>query len=169
MSIGFGNVGIYNKHFSPCMLELNGKIIVEGKANVGQGSKICVGSDATLSIGKNFCNVAEARIICMDNITFMDNVLLGWETVVMDTDFHSVIHIDNGKIYTCHKPIVIGENVWTGQKSTILKGVHIAKGCIVASCAVVTKSFEVENALIAGNPAVVKKTGVTRYYGEPEP
>lgn len=169
MSIGFGNVGIYDKRFSPSILELNGKIVANGVVRFGHGCKICVCDGATLTIGDNFCNTSEARIVCADNITFKNNVLLGWETMVMDTDWHNVVDVETGKVSHCHKPIVIGENVWTGQKSTILKGVHIAQGCIIASCAVVTKSFEEENALIAGNPAVVKKTDVTRYYGEPKP
>ena len=166
MSMGFGCVGIYNKRYSPSFLELKGKIIVEGKVNIGHGAKISVGDNAILRIGDKFSNLAEARIICMDNITFKENVHLGWETLIMDTDFHRVINLDTKKISICHKPILIGENVWTGQKSTILKGVHIAKGCRVASCAVVTKSIDAEYALIAGNPATVKKVGVTRFYKE---
>ena len=168
LNIGFGNVGIYDKHFSPSILELDGEIIVEGKVYLGHGCRLSVGKGAKLTLGDNFCNTAEARIICADNITLGKNVLLGWETLIMDTDWHSTVNLKNNEIMAYHKPIVIGDNVWTGQKSTILKGVHIAKGCIVASCAVVTKSFEEENALIAGNPAVVKKTGITRYYGEAE-
>lgn len=45
--------------------------------------------------------------------------------------------------------------------ASILKGSVIPKGCIVAANAVITKSFENENALLAGNPAIEKKHGVT--------
>ena len=45
--------------------------------------------------------------------------------------------------------------------ATILKGGVIPKGCIIAAKAVVTKSFENENTLLAGNPAIEKKYGVT--------
>ena len=161
--IGFGNVGIYDKRFSPCILELNGRINVDGKVSFGQGARISVGPDAVLTIGDNTINTAEARIICFDSITIGENVVLGWETVIMDTDFHSVINLIDRRISTCHSPIVIGDSVWTGQKVMILKGVHLGKGSIVASCAVVTKSFNENNVLIAGNPAVVKRNNVTRY------
>ena len=54
-------------------------------------------------------------------------------------------------------PVVIEDNVWIGQYSTILKGVTIGKGAIVATRAVVTKDVP-PYTIVAGNPAkVVKK------------
>lgn len=163
LSIGFISVGIYDKRFSPSILELNGFIVVDGIVRLGQGCRISVCNGATLTFGDNFCNTAELRLVCADSIAFGKDVVLGWETMIMDTDWHNVLNVTTGEVLPCHKSIVIGDNVWTGQKATILKGVHLAKGCIVASCAVVTKSFAEENLLLAGNPATVKKRGVTLY------
>ena len=53
---------------------------------------------------------------------------------------------------TNKSPIIISDDVWIGFNSTILKGVKIGKGAIVASCAVVTKDVE-EYTVVAGNPA----------------
>ena len=50
------------------------------------------------------------------------------------------------------KPIVIGENVWIGSNSTILPGVTIGKGSIIAAGAVVTKDVD-ENVVVGGVPA----------------
>lgn len=55
-----------------------------------------------------------------------------------------------------HKPIVIEDNVWIGEYSTILKGVTIGKGAIVASHSVVTKDVE-PYTIVAGNPAKIVK------------
>lgn len=55
-----------------------------------------------------------------------------------------------------HRPTVIEDNVWVGEKSVILKGVTIGKGSIVASHSVVTKDVP-EYAVVAGNPAKVVK------------
>ena len=38
-----------------------------------------------------------------------------------------------------NSPIVIEDNVWIGEYSMIMKGVHIGKGSVVAAHAVVTK------------------------------
>ena len=53
--------------------------------------------------------------------------------------------------------IVIGNNVWIGDKATILAGVHIGDNVIVAANAVVTKDVQSNN-VVAGVPAVVIKT-----------
>lgn len=59
--------------------------------------------------------------------------------------------------YSAHSPVKIGDNVWIGEKSTILKGVTIGNGSIVACNSVVTHDVE-ENTVVAGNPArLVKK------------
>jgi acetyltransferase-like isoleucine patch superfamily enzyme len=60
------------------------------------------------------------------------------------------------KLYT-KGPVEIGNNVWIGDKATILPGVTIGDNCIVAANAVVTKSIP-ENSIVAGNPAKVIKT-----------
>lgn len=56
-------------------------------------------------------------------------------------------------------PIVIGNHVWIGLNVTILKGVTIGDGCMVAAGAVVTKSFP-PNYLIGGVPAKIIKEDI---------
>lgn len=53
-------------------------------------------------------------------------------------------------------PIEIENNVWIGAKATILGGVKVATGTIVAAGAVVNKNTEV-NSTVAGVPAKVIK------------
>jgi acetyltransferase-like isoleucine patch superfamily enzyme len=55
------------------------------------------------------------------------------------------------------KGITIGKNCWIGSKVTILDGVIIGNGCIIAAGSVVTKSFP-ENTIIGGVPAKVIKS-----------
>jgi len=54
------------------------------------------------------------------------------------------------------KGIVIDDDVWIGANVTILDGVRIKKGTIVAAGAVVTKDFN-EYSIIGGVPAHVMK------------
>lgn len=53
-------------------------------------------------------------------------------------------------------PVVIEDDVWTGANVTILKGVTIGRGSIIAADAVVTKSFP-PYSIIDGVPAKVLK------------
>lgn len=55
--------------------------------------------------------------------------------------------------------VTIKNNVWIGAKATILGGVVIGEGTIIAAGAVVTKDIE-KNCIVAGVPArVIKKRG----------
>ena len=53
-------------------------------------------------------------------------------------------------------PITIGDNVWIGGHSTILPGVNIGDGTVIAAGSVVTKDVE-PRTVVAGNPAKLKK------------
>ena len=55
------------------------------------------------------------------------------------------------------KPVTIGDNCWIGGNATINPGVSLGNNVVVASGAVVTKSFG-DNVVIGGNPARILKT-----------
>ena len=54
------------------------------------------------------------------------------------------------------RPIHIGDGCWIGARSTILGGVTIGNGCVVAAGSVVTKDVP-DNTMVAGVPARIKK------------
>lgn len=53
-------------------------------------------------------------------------------------------------------PVIIGNNVWIGDKATILPNVSIGNGAIIAANSVVTKDVP-EYCIVAGNPAKIIK------------
>lgn len=55
------------------------------------------------------------------------------------------------------KGIKIGNNCWVGAKVTVLDGVIVGNGCIIAAGSVVTKSFP-DNSIIGGVPARILKS-----------
>lgn len=48
--------------------------------------------------------------------------------------------------------IVIGENVFIGAGTTVLKGAHIGNNAVIGACSVVTREVP-ENEIWGGNPA----------------
>lgn len=58
--------------------------------------------------------------------------------------------------YAEEKEVTIGDDVWIGGNVTILPGVKIGSHSIIGACSVVTRDVP-EYAIVAGNPAQVKK------------
>ncbi|MGS2727235.1 acyltransferase [Psychroserpens sp. BH13MA-6] len=90
------------------------------------------------------------------SIQIKDHVLIGYNCQIIDSNFHD-LHPDNRQQTDPNPEVVIIENnVFIGNNVTILKGVVIGENSVVASGAMVTKSFPA-NVIIGGNPAVILK------------
>lgn len=163
LTVGFEQVGIFDKRFERSVLQIDGIVeIAEGAVNIGQGGRICVMSGGRLKFDGDFINTASIEIICNKEISFGRGVLTSWNILVMDTDFHPVRNIVNGNVSCPDGRIHICDYVWIGARSIILKGAIIPQGCIVGAGSCCNKKFTEENCLLAGSPAVIKKHGVTR-------
>lgn len=57
----------------------------------------------------------------------------------------------------CKGPVIIGNNVWIGEKASIMPGVTIGDGVIIAANSVVTKDIP-SYSLAAGIPAKIIKS-----------
>lgn len=125
-------------------------------------SSIIVKTGAKLTIGQNF-KMSNSAIYCESNITIGNNVMIGGSCKIWDTDFHSLnpfvrLITPNDEFKT--RPIVIGDNVFIGGFSFILKGVTIGNGAVVGAGSVVSKNIP-EGEIWAGNPArFIKKVEV---------
>lgn len=145
-------------------VSINGKPHIENKGEIILGDEvriwsnvvktsIYIGKGATLEIGKN-THINGVHIDSRNKILIGDNVRIAPYVLILDSDYHNVgDHFAEGKI----SPIIIGDNVWIASKSTILKGVRIGEGAVVAAGAVVTKDVP-PYSVVAGVPAKVIKT-----------
>lgn len=110
---------------------------------------------AALTIGDNV-GISQAALVCHKSITIGDNVKIGGGVCIYDTDFHSldpVIRRSREDLKNrAEKPVVIGNDVFIGAKSIILKGVTIGNNSVIGAGSVVTKSVPA-NQIWAGNPA----------------
>ena len=92
-------------------------------------------------------------IQAINGITFGTGVFVGPGVKIISAN-HS---LDNLKEHDPGAPIVIGDDCWLGANAVILPGVRLGPRTIVGAGAVVTKSFEEGNCVVAGNPAKVIK------------
>jgi acetyltransferase-like isoleucine patch superfamily enzyme len=158
--IGYMHVGLFDNKIHKVAWEVEGEINFFGGALIKYGVKIIVIKGAILNIGDKFRITTNSSIICYKKITFGSNVIISWDTIIMDTDFHKILDL-NGNIINSPKEISIGDNVWIGMRVTILKGTKVENNNIIASNSLLNKPFDGSFQIIAGNPAKVVKKDVT--------
>jgi acetyltransferase-like isoleucine patch superfamily enzyme len=111
-----------------------------------------------LKIGKHVFVGHNSAFIMAKSITIGDHTLIGGGVRVLDNDGHPLdreLRRRGEKVRAEDiEPVVIGQNVWIGAQSTILKGVTIGDNAVVATGSVVTKDVPA-NTLVAGVPARV--------------
>lgn len=160
VQIGYGNVGIFDKKKSRTIWNVMGDVTFCGYAIIGHGSKIEVGPEGSLSFGENLKISAESSIIAFKNIQIGNNCFLSWDTLIMDTDFHTIKN-ENGEITNSPKSIVIGNHVWIGCRSIILKGSKIPNNSIIALNSLVNNELSEENCIYGGSPVKCIKEKVS--------
>ena len=132
----------------------NAKIKVKGSFDIYSGAKIYVNKNAELYLGSGYIN-SNLNLSCFEKIEIGENVVISENVTIRDSDDHQIIGSD--KKYTL--PIKVGNHVWIGMNATILKGVTVGDGAIIAAGAVVTRDVPAES-LVGGVPAKVIKNSV---------
>ncbi|MCX6204963.1 MAG: acyltransferase [Bacteroidetes bacterium] len=151
ISIGYGDIGIFDNKKSRSIWDVAGKVVFEGAAEIGHGSKISVGASGELFLGDKFALTAESTIIAYKKIVFGNNCLLSWDILLMDTDLHSIKNAD-AEILNPDAEIIIGNSVWIGCRSLILKGAVIPDGSVIAANSFVNKKLSGPNQLFGKQP-----------------
>lgn len=116
------------------------------------GCRIAVNENAELTLGNSMMNM-NSSITCFCSIQIGDDVLISENVAIRDSDNHHLL----GSVVTA--PIVICDHVWIGMNSTILKGVTIGEGAVIAAGAVVTHDVP-PHTLVGGVPARVIRENI---------
>ena len=106
-----------------------------------------------IHIGKHVFINAGCSFQDQGGITIGDGCLIGHHTVIATLN-HEEQPERRGDLHPA--PVVIGNRVWIGSNATILPGVRIGDGAIVAAGAVVTKDVS-PNTIVGGVPARIIK------------
>ena len=110
--------------------------ICRGGLKIYRGCHVHIMKGSTIKIGK-----------------YGNRCAIWWDVTIMDNDFHYIDDNDNTK------PVYIGDDVWIGCHSLVLKGVHIGDGAVIAAGSVVTKDVP-SCSVVGGNPAKIIKRDV---------
>lgn len=111
--------------------------------------------DAEIIIGNN-CGFSAVVIGAKESIKIGNDVMVGANVLITDFDWHAINPKERRHGEPKSSPVLIGNNVFIGYSSTILKGVSIGENSVIGANSVVTKNIP-ENVIAAGNPCVVIK------------
>ena len=103
--------------------------------------------------GKAFSSIQVAASKTKGGIVIEDGSLIG-HNVVIATLNHDLALETRGDLFP--SPVHIGRGAWFCANATILPGVTIGNGAVIAAGAVVTKDMEA-NTVVGGVPAKVVK------------
>lgn len=143
--------------------ENRGTIVFKGRCNIGNDSYISVGKSGCLTFGDHFACTAALKLTSYSSTTFGDHVLVGWDNLFMDTDFHRLTYTDGRPSPTSHAPITIGNNCWISANCMIMKGTIIPPRCVVGARSFLNQAYDCEEtSLIVGHPAKAVKSGIFR-------
>lgn len=112
--------------------------------------------NAEIIIGNNV-GMSSTVIWAHEKIEIKNNVKIGGNCIIIDTDSHSLDYIrrrDSNTDWGIAKPIVIEDDVLLGANTIVLKGVTIGARTVVGAGSVVTKSLP-SDCIAGGNPAKV--------------
>jgi acetyltransferase-like isoleucine patch superfamily enzyme len=145
------------------------QLIRIGKHCLIHGNIALLSSSGNIRIGDH-CFVSQGtRIWSSSGIDIGNRVLVSHNVNILDSNSHSLSAAQRHQEYlhaigqagtaalaatVRHERVSIGDDVWLGFNVSVLKGVTIGTGAIVAANSVVTKDVE-PYSIVAGNPAKV--------------
>ena len=130
----------------------------KGAYNLRYGAYVEIVNGGNLTIGQGACNVG-LTIMCAKEVTIGNGVRIGRNVSIRDWNGPHVIVNDH---YRNHAPVHIGDHVWLCTGCSIMPGVTIGEGAVVAANATVTKDVP-PHCLVGGSPAKVIKNNIEWY------
>jgi acetyltransferase-like isoleucine patch superfamily enzyme len=119
----------------------NTDIKIKGKADVTIGHSletrrgVCLRIEGgSLILGSGSFINTNSNITCIDKIIIGKNCRIGNNVVIIDHD-HDYSNLPNAPLIST--PVYIGDNVWIGANSVILRGTEIGDNCVIAAGSIV--------------------------------
>lgn len=123
------------------------------------GGRRCIlatwSAEATIDLGEE-CKATGLVVVSESAVRIGDRVRLGAGCTIVDTDFHPVDPDNRSSDPRRGRsvPVTIGDDVFLGMGTIVLKGVEIGAGTVVSAGSLVAESLP-PGVIARGNPAVV--------------
>lgn len=150
------SISVYGEHNS---IDIRTKKYLIGSISIGTPD--CPVSGCSVSVGED-TTAEEFRILLLDSNSSVEigrDCMLSSGINIWASDTHSIID-QNGKLLNLGHSVTIGDHVWLGLDSKILKNTKIADNSIVGMGSIVTSEFHEPNCVLAGIPAKIVKRNI---------
>lgn len=137
------------------LLRMDRNTVLETKGHFRfmYGADVLLFEGSKLTLGNHSFINSDCKVRCHKSITIGDDCAISHDFAVMDSNAHYLDGDNNTS------PVVIGNHVWIGTRVTVLSGVHIGDGAVIAAGAVVTKDVP-PGCLAGGVPAEIIREDV---------
>lgn len=168
--VEFGMLGlgqryeVFSKESGKAELNIQGKLIINSKAQFGYDYKIFIDKNAILTLGNMSSMASQAKIICTQNITLGDFCRLGSECQIIDTNFHNLKNVKTHEVFNKSNDIWLGGFNFISNRVSVLGKTVTSDYCIVASNTLLNKDYSSfgENIILGGIPAKLVKENIVR-------
>lgn len=127
-----------------------GRIVTGRGCRIADNCFLNVGRDGLISIGTRTVVGPNTRIMANTSVRIGTRCMISWNCSIFDSLGHRM-WLESQDEAEIEAPITIGDDVWIGPHSIIMKGVAIGNNCVVGAGSVVRRSVP-PNSLVYGNP-----------------
>jgi acetyltransferase-like isoleucine patch superfamily enzyme len=130
-----------------------GRLIARRGVRIAQGCVLVVGGQGLLSLGTRTIIGPNTRIMAATQVRIGARCMISWNCSIFDSIGHRM-WLQGQDEAEIEAPITIGDDVWIGPYTIIMKGVEIGSNSIIGAGSVVRRSMP-PNSLAYGNPTRV--------------
>ena len=149
---------LYNLRKDPADIKIGEHSRILGQLHTfGHGGNISIGDYCYIGENSKIWSAGKivigSRVLIAHNVNIFDSQTHPISARKRHKQFKDIISKGHPKLIDLdEKPVIIGDDVWIGCMSIILRGVVLGEGAVVADGSVVTKRVEAWT-MVGGNPA----------------
>lgn len=172
--IKFGMVGFGQRYEMITVSKKNaqlgicGTFIINGHIQFGIDYVVIINKNAILEMGDFSSLGGNGKIICTQYIKFGDFARVGFESQIIDSNFHKMKNVVTNELAVMSDNIYIGDYNYVGNRVSIMNGTITPNYCTITSSSLCNKDFSNfgKYILIGGIPAKFIKNNITRSWDE---
>ena len=163
--IGFGQkFEMMTRERGVAEIVLDGTFVIKGHVQFGKDYLVYIKKDAYCEMGHMSCIGTKGKLICTHKIIIKDWVRIGYESQLIDTNFHQMMDTITQEKYRMSHPILLGNFNSIANRVSIMAKTKTPNYCVIGSNSLCNKDYTNfgEHILIGGTPAKLIKTNFSR-------